>query len=75
MTVATRPRPESHLHQRHALSETQIKFLHITQPNGLQCSAWRRSTSREVAGVVNPMDGRKSAAVPLDLINAGGAKI
>jgi hypothetical protein len=31
--------------------------------------------SGEVAGVVNSMDGGKSAAVPLDLVNAGGAKI
>ena len=31
--------------------------------------------SGEVAGVVNAMDGGESAAVPLDLVNAGGAKV
>lgn len=31
--------------------------------------------SGEVAGVVNAMDGSKPAAVPLDLVDAGGAKI
>ena len=31
--------------------------------------------SGKVAGVVDAMDGSKSAAVPLDLVNAGGAEI
>src|SRR5215467_2761945 len=31
--------------------------------------------SGKVAGVVDTMDGGKSAAVPLDLVNAGGAEI
>ena len=31
--------------------------------------------SGKVAGVVDAMDGGKSAAVPLDLVNAGGAEI
>jgi len=31
--------------------------------------------SGEVASVVNAMDGGKSTAVPLDLVNAGRAKI
>src|SRR6516165_2214174 len=31
--------------------------------------------SGQVAGVVDAMDGGKSAAVPLDLVNAGGAEI
>jgi hypothetical protein len=31
--------------------------------------------SGKVAGVVDAMDGGKSAAVPLDLINGGGAEI
>ena len=35
----------------------------------------RPGESGEVAGVVNAMDGGKSTAVPLDLVNAGGAKI
>jgi hypothetical protein len=35
----------------------------------------RYGESGEVAGVVDAMDGGKSAAVPLDLVNAGGAKI
>jgi hypothetical protein len=35
----------------------------------------RPGESGQVAGVVNAMDGGKSAAVPLDLVNAGGAKI
>ncbi len=35
----------------------------------------RPGESGEVAGVVNAMDGGKSAAVPLDLVNARGAKI
>src|SRR6516164_1608555 len=35
----------------------------------------RRRESGKVAGVVDAMDGGKSAAVPLDLVNAGGAEI
>jgi hypothetical protein len=35
----------------------------------------RPGESGEVAGVVNAMDGGKSTAMPLDLVNAGGAKI
>jgi hypothetical protein len=31
--------------------------------------------SRKVAGVVDAMDGGKSTAVPLDLVNAGGTEI
>jgi hypothetical protein len=31
--------------------------------------------SRKVAGVVDAMDGGKSATVPLDLVNAGGTEI
>jgi hypothetical protein len=31
--------------------------------------------SGKVAGVVDAMDGGKSAAVPSDLVNAGGAEI
>ena len=31
--------------------------------------------SGKVAGVVDAMDGGKSAAVPLDLVNAGGTEI
>src|SRR5262252_4573327 len=31
--------------------------------------------SGKVAGVVDAMDGGKSAAVPVDLVNAGGAEI
>ena len=48
-------------------------------PTGPPSSAWRcpgqPGESREVAGVVDTMDGGKSAAVPLDLVDAGGAKI
>src|SRR5580704_2007081 len=33
------------------------------------------SESGKVAGVVDAMDGGKSAAVPLDLVDAGGAEI
>jgi hypothetical protein len=35
----------------------------------------RLDSSGEVAGVVNAMDGGKFAPVPLDFVNAGGAKI
>ena len=35
----------------------------------------RPGESGKVAGVVDAMDGGKSAAVPLDLVNAGGAEI
>ena len=35
----------------------------------------RARESRQVAGVVDAMDGGKSAAVPLDLVDAGGAEI
>src|SRR6185437_9700054 len=35
----------------------------------------RLPESGKVAGVVDAMDGSKSAAVPLDLVNAGGAEI
>jgi len=31
--------------------------------------------SRKVAGVIDPMDGGKSATVPLDLVDAGGTEI
>jgi hypothetical protein len=31
--------------------------------------------SGQVAGVVDAMDGGESAAVPLDLVDAGGAEI
>jgi len=51
-----------------ALTGTQIKDLQITQPNG-------PGESRKVAGVVDAMDGGKSTAVPLDLVNAGGTEI
>jgi hypothetical protein len=33
------------------------------------------SKSGKVAGVVDAMDGGKSAAVPLDLVDAGGTEI
>src|SRR4029077_6585126 len=35
----------------------------------------RHGESGKVAGVVDAVDGGKSAAVPLDLVNAGGAEI
>jgi hypothetical protein len=38
-------------------------------------SCRRPGRSGKVAGVVDAMDGGKSAAVPLDLVNAGGAEI
>src|SRR5215469_6077849 len=41
--------------------------------------SWRdeagRGESGQVAGVVDAMDGGKSAAVPLDLVDAGGAEV
>jgi hypothetical protein len=48
--------------------EHRFKNLQVTQPNG-------PGESRKVAGVVDAMDGGKSAAVPLDLVNAGGTEI
>src|SRR5580698_6948084 len=42
---------------------------------GARCRPDRPGESGKVAGVVDAMDGGEFAAVPLDLVNAGGAEI
>jgi anti-sigma factor RsiW len=48
---------------------------HMRTLRSRQEETGRPGESGEVAGVVDAMDGGESAAVPLDLVNAGGAKI
>jgi hypothetical protein len=49
----------------------QVERVDVASPVG----AGPPCESGEVAGVVDAVDGGKSAAVPLDLVNAGGAEI
>jgi hypothetical protein len=76
MTADTYP-PVGAAYSSRALEATGLQppRWHVRTLRSRREETGRPGRSGEVAGVVNAMDGGKSTAVPLDLVNAGGAKI